>query len=139
MVEINIRYLGQLRCEATHGPSGAKLITDAPVDNHGQGQSFSPTDLVATGLGTCMLTVMGIVAERNQIDLSGTTVKVTKEMAATPVRRIARLTVTIHVPRDLPDDARKKLEAAAHACPVHKSLPAEIETPVEFQYGGARR
>ena len=135
MVEINIRYLGKLRCEATHGPSGSKFITDAPLDNHGRGESFSPTDLVATGLGTCMLTVMGIVAERNQIDISDTTVRVTKEMVATPVRRIARLTVTIHVPRELPDDAKKKLENAAHACPVHKSLLEEIETPVEFRFG----
>lgn len=135
MVEINIRYLGGLRCEATHGPSGNRLITDAPVDNQGKGESFSPTDLVATALGTCMLTVMGIVAERNQIDLSDTTVHVTKEMVTTPMRRIGRLTVTIHVPRELPADAQKKLEHAAHTCPVHKSLLGEIETPVVFRFG----
>ncbi len=135
MVEINIRYLGGLRCEATHGPSGNKLITDAPVDNHGKGESFSPTDLVATALGTCMLTVMGIVAERNQLDLSGTTVKVTKEMVTVPMRRIGRLTVTIHVPHDLSADDRKKLEHAAHTCPVHKSLLGDIETPVVFRFG----
>jgi putative redox protein len=135
MVEINIRYLGGLRCEATHAPSGNKLITDAPVDNHGKGESFSPTDLVATALGTCMLTVMGIVAERNQIDLSDTTVKVTKEMVATPIRRIGRLTVTIHVPHELSDDSKKKLEHAAHTCPVHKSLLPDVETVVAFRFG----
>lgn len=135
MVEINIRYLGGLRCEATHGPSGNTLITDAPVDNHGKGESFSPTDLVATALGSCMLTVMGIVAERSHIDLSGTTVKVTKEMVTVPLRRIGRLTVTIHVPHDLGDDDRKKLEHAAHTCPVHKSLLGDIETPVVFRFG----
>lgn len=135
MVEIAIRYLGDLRCEATHGPSGTKLITDAPVDNQGKGESFSPTDLVATALGACMLTIMGIVAQRQNIDLSGTTVKVTKEMVATPLRRIGRLGVTIHVPRDLGEDDRKRLENAAYTCPVHKSLLTEVETPVTFIWG----
>ncbi|HTN77202.1 MAG TPA: OsmC family protein, partial [Pirellulaceae bacterium] len=96
MVPIKIRYLGQFRCEAEHGPSGAKFITDAPLDNHGRAESFSPTDLVATGLGTCVMTVMGIVAERNGWDLSGTTVDVAKEMVNAPVRRIGKLTVQVH-------------------------------------------
>ena len=135
MVEINIRYLGQLRCEATHGPSGTKLISDAPVDNHGRGESFSPTDLVATALGTCMLTIMGIVAERDGIDLGETTVRVTKEMVATPTRRIQRLRVTFNVPGEVSPEQRKKLENAAHTCPVHKSILPEIETPIEFNWG----
>ena len=135
MVPIHIRYLGDLRCEAQHGPSGAKLVTDAPVDNHGRGESFSPTDLVATALGTCVLTIMGILAKRHGWDLSGTTVDVTKEMVTAPVRRIGKLTVTIHVPHDLPPEARRKLEAGAHTCPVHKSLHADIESPLIFRYG----
>src|SRR6185436_4689645 len=94
-VEIDIVYQGQLRSVATHGPSRAKLTTDAPVDNHGKGESFSPTDLVATALGTCVMTVMGIVAERNQLDLAGTKVHVVKEMIQQPVRRIGALRVTV--------------------------------------------
>ncbi len=89
MTEIQIAYEGKLRCVARHVDSGATLITDAPKDNMGNGQSFSPTDLVATALGTCMMTIMGIAAQRMEIDLSGSTVTVTKEMVQTPVRRIA--------------------------------------------------
>lgn len=139
-VEINAVYEGQLHCRATHGPSGAQLETDAPVDNHGKGASFSPTDLVATALGVCMLTLMGIVADRNQLDLTGTTVKVVKDMVQQPVRRIGGLTVTIRIPAEkaarLSVDDRKKLETAALHCPVHKSLHPEIHSPVEFQYDG---
>src|SRR5436189_2719054 len=97
-VEIDIVYEGQLRCRATHGPSKTQLATDAPVDNHGKGESFSPTDLVATALGVCMATVMGIFADRHEIDLRGTKVTVLKEMTQVPVRRIARLTVDLVVP-----------------------------------------
>ena len=137
-VEITAVYEGELHCKATHGPSGARLETDAPVDNHGKGASFSPTDLVATALGTCMLTLMGIVAERSKIDLTGTTVKVLKEMVQQPVRRIGRLAVTISIPADkavrLSVEDRKKLEAAALHCPVHKSVHPDIDSPVEFMY-----
>jgi len=97
-VEVSTVYEGQLRCRATHGPSGNTLVTDAPVDNHGKGESFSPTDLVATALGACMSTVMGIFAERHAIDLRGMRVTVRKEMTQVPVRRIARLTTEIHMP-----------------------------------------
>ena len=138
-VEINIVYEGQLRCRATHGPSKTQLTTDAPVDNHGRGESFSPTDLVATALGTCMTTLMGIVADRNQLDIAGTTVHVVKEMIQEPVRRIGTLRVTIRVPAEkgtgLSAEDRKKLETAALHCPVHKSLHPEIQTPIEFSYG----
>lgn len=137
-VEINIVYEGQLRCRATHGPSKTQLTTDAPVDNHGRGESFSPTDLVATALGTCMTTLMGIVADRNQLDIAGTTVHVVKEMIQEPVRRIGTLRVTIRVPAEkgtgLSAEDRKKLETAALHCPVHKSLHPEIQTPIEFSY-----
>jgi putative redox protein len=98
MIQIFTQYQGGLRCEATHGPSQNKLLTDAPVDNHGKGESFSPTDLVATALGTCMATVMGIFAERHAIDLRGMKITVGKEMIQEPVRRIGRLTCEIVVP-----------------------------------------
>src|SRR5271170_4056637 len=104
MVEIQIAYQGKLRCRATHVDSGKTIITDAPKDNMGNGESFSPTDLVATALGTCMLTIMGIVAQRMEIDLIGTTVVVTKEMSATPPRRISRLAVTFNIPLKLSDE-----------------------------------
>lgn len=137
-VEIDIVYEGQLRCRATHGPSKTQLTTDAPVDNHGRGESFSPTDLVATALGTCMTTLMGIVADRNKLDIAGTTVHVVKEMIQEPVRRIGMLRVTIRVPAEkgkvLSSEDRKKLEAAAMHCPVHKSLHPDIQTPIEFSY-----
>ena len=135
MVQINITYQGELRCQARHVPSGTVLQTDAPVDNMGKGESFSPTDLVATALGTCMLTTMGIVAQRKNIDISGTTVSVTKEMVTAPLRRVGRLTVTIHVPHDLGEDDRRRLEHAAHSCPVHKSLHPDVEQPVTFKWG----
>jgi putative redox protein len=135
MVQINIAYQGQLHCEAEHGPSGTKLATDAPKDNHGKGETFSPTDLLATALGTCMLTVMGIVAQRHNIPLEGTTASVGKEMATSPVRRIGRLTVEIRVPGNLSAEQRKLLENAAHTCPVHKSLHPDIDIPVNFHWG----
>jgi putative redox protein len=134
MVEIQIAYQGKLRCSATHVDSGATLFTDAPKDNMGNGESFSPTDLVATALGTCMLTVMGIAAQRMEIDLKGTTVKVTKEMVLAPVRRIGRLSVTFQMPRGLTRDQRQQLENAAKACPVCKTLGPEVETPVSFKW-----
>lgn len=135
MVQIDITYQGELRCQSTHTPSGTKVLTDAPVDNMGKGQSFSPTDMVATALGTCMLTTMGIVAQRKNIDISGATVSVTKEMVADPLRRIGRLAVTIHIPHEPNEDDRRRLEHAAHSCPVAKSLGANVEQPVTFKWG----
>src|SRR4051812_42791631 len=101
MVLISIDYTGQLHCSATHGPSHSQLVTDAPLDNQGKGEAFSPTDLIATALGTCIATTMGIVAQREGVDLRGMTVNVTKEMANNP-RRIGRLTTEVHIP--LPSD-----------------------------------
>ena len=136
MVEISIRYLGGLRCEARHEPSGNVVITDAQVDNEGKGEAFSPTDLAATSLGTCMLTIMGIVARRHEIDLGETTVKVVKEMSVQPPRRIGRLTIvfTIQLPVDHPK--RALLEKAASGCPVHLSLHPEVEQDVRFDWVG---
>ena len=136
MVKIDIRYEGGLRCTATHGPSGQTLQTDAPVDNHGRGESFSPTDLVATALGACMATIMGIAAERHQLDLSGMQIEVTKVMSADLPRRIAKLATTIKVPLPPEHPQRALLENAALTCPVHKSLSAEMEKPVDFEWVG---
>ncbi len=133
-VEITVTYQGDLRCDAQHGPSKARLTTDAPVDNQGKGESFSPTDLVATALGTCMLTIMGIVAQRHDIALKGATVKVEKHMVADPARRIGRLPVTISVPGKLDAQQRKLLMAAADGCPVHKTLGERVEMPITWQW-----
>ena len=136
MVSIDIVYQGELRCRATHGPSGGQLVTDAPVDNHGKGESFSPTDLVATALGTCMLTIMGIFAQRHEIDLRGTTVTVQKEMTAVPPRRIARLTTEMRIPLPPEHPQRAAIERAALTCPVHQSLHPDVEKPVNFVWSG---
>lgn len=134
MVEIGIVYQGRLRCTATHEPSGSQLQTDAPKDNMGEGAYFSPTDLVATALGSCMVTIMGIVAQRDNIDISGTKVDVKKEMAASPVRRIGKISINIHVPTKLSPEQQQKLRNAAMTCPVHKSLHPDVEIPVDFTF-----
>jgi putative redox protein len=132
MVQIDLVYQGELRSLATHAPSQQQLFTDAPVDNHGKGQSFSPTDLVATALGSCMLTVMGIFAQRHEVDLTGTTVSVQKEMTNVPVRRIAKLTTEIRFPVSKNHPQREALERVALTCPVHQSLHPDVEKPVQF-------
>jgi len=133
MVHIDITYEGGLRTRAVHGPSGTVLITDPPLDNQGQGESFSPTDLVATGLGTCMLTIMGIVAERHGWPMAGASARVVKKMAADP-RRIAELEVVIRVPGGHDERARTTLERAAHGCPVHTTLDGKVAMPVRFEW-----
>jgi putative redox protein len=135
-VEIAITYDGSLRCRATHGPSGQSLQTDAPVDNMGRGESFSPTDLVATALGTCIATTMAIVAQREKLELAGMTVTVVKEMAAQPSRRIGQLRTHIKVPTPVTAEQKQKLEHAAHACPVHKSLHPDVQLPITFDWAG---
>lgn len=135
MVEITATYEGQLHCSAKHGPSGSTLSTDAPKDNMGKGESFSPTDLVATALGTCMLTTMGIVAQRHNLDMTGATVRVEKHMTTSGPRKIARLPVEIRVPKTFSDEDRQRLENAALTCPVHKSLGHEVDSPVSFAWG----
>src|SRR5450432_3270257 len=135
MVEISIDYTGQLHCNASHGPSDALLATDAPTDNQGKGEAFSPTDLVATALGTCIATTMAIVAERHQVELRGMTVKVAKEMESDP-RRISRLTTEVHVPLPADHPQRELLEKTALGCPVHRSLATEMERPTKFFWEG---
>jgi putative redox protein len=134
MVQIDSVYNGDLRCTATHKPSGSKVSTYAPADNQGKGELFSPTDLVATAMGTCMMTTMGILAKRLEVDITGATCSVIKEMSPPP-RRIARLTVEFRFPRKLADDMQQRLEGAALACPVKKSLRDDVEVPVKFIWG----
>jgi len=136
MVEILIKYLGDLRCEARHEPSGTVITTDAPVDNEGRGESFSPTDLAATSLGACMLTIMGIAARKQGVDLGETTVKVLKEMTAQPPRRIAKVTVVFTIPIPASHEKRAMLESAARNCPVHLSLDPGVEQEMRFDWVG---
>ena len=135
MVQIDVLYQGGLRTEATHGPSNQTLITDAPLDNQGKGESFSPTDLVATGLATCLLTVMGIVAERQARDLEGGRAGVVKIMAGEGPRRIERLEVHIRVPVRPEEKVRLALEKAAQGCPVHATLGGNVQMDVSFEWG----
>lgn len=134
MVEVTIDYLGDLRCSAQHGPSGNTLITDAPVDNHGKGEAFSPTDLVATAVGACMATVVGIVAKRKEIAVEGMKVHVRKLMTSSGVRRIQRLEVDIEMP--LPGDSPERMlfENAAMTCPVKQSIHPDIELAIQWKW-----
>jgi len=133
-VSIDITYEGELHCIAIHGPSRQRLTTDAPVDNGGKGAAFSPTDLMATALGTCVATIMGLVAQRRGLDLAGMRVHVIKEMIAVPTRRIGALAVTITLPPGKPitEADRAELQQAAHACPARKSLHPDIDVRIEF-------
>lgn len=133
MTEIRVTYDGDLHCTATHGPTGKTLATDAPPDNQGKGETFSPTDLVATALGTCIATILGIYARGHQIRLEGMRVRVEKHMQAAP-RRIGRLPVVIDMPAGIAPEARPGLDRAARACPVHASLRPEIDAPIEIRY-----
>ena len=130
MVEIAITYDGTLRCSATHGPSGTALITDAPVDNQGKGESYSPTDLVATALGPCMMTYIGLLAESRGWDVRGTTMRVQKEMVADPLRRIGRLVVQIHIPLELAAKDLTVVENTVSTCPVKMSISERIQVPI---------
>src|SRR3954468_20033471 len=136
MVEIEVNYTGDLHCEATHGPSGSTLSTDAPTDNRGKGESFSPTDLVATALATCMSTTMGMAAKDHGLDLRGLTVRVQKQMSKDAPRRIVGLPSEVHIPLPPSTPQRALLENAALNCPVHKSLPPDIERPTKFFWEG---
>ncbi len=121
------------KCLLIHEPSGAAIHTAAPVDNNGDGSSFSPTDLCAGSLVTCMVTIASLWADANEVDLAGTTFSIQKHMSGNP-RRIGRLDVTINFPKNVPENKRETLELAAKSCPVHQSLKNEIETPVTFSY-----
>lgn len=136
MPDISITYQGQLRCEATHTPSQNKLVTDAPVDNNGKGESFSPTDLVATGLGACMATIMGILAERKKFSIDGMHIRVQKIMSSGAPRRIVELPVTITMPLPEGTEHKATIENAAHTCPVFNSLHPDIKVPIQWIWKG---
>jgi uncharacterized OsmC-like protein len=132
MVRTTGEYQGDLHCAAVHGPSGNALATDAPKDNQGRGEAFSPTDLVATGFGTCIATTMAIVARKHGVDLSGTRFEVDKEMSADAPRRISRLTARLWLPASALGVPPGLLEKAANTCPVHQSLAPSVERVIEL-------
>jgi len=132
MTTVTCRYEGDLRCRAEHGPSGTELLTDAPVDNQGKGEGFSPTDLVGTALASCILTIMAMAAERHGIALEGSTARVQKTMSSSGVRRIAALEVWITLPAGLDAEQRRLLQRAAAGCPVKRSLQEAV--PMELHW-----
>ena len=133
MMTSKVTYNGNLRTECVHLKSNDSFVTDAPVDNNGLGQAFSPTDTVATGLASCMLTMMGIKANGLEVDLKGSNASVTKHMAASP-RRISKIEVEIHLPKEISDKNRKILEHTANTCPVHHSLHPDIERVISYHW-----
>lgn len=134
MVEIEVQYEGNLHTRCVHGPSRAVTETDAPRDNHGRGESYSPTDLVVTALGSCMLTVMGIVARNHDWKLDGSKARVEKHMVEEPVRRIGRIVLEMVMAPGLPVESHAVLERAARTCPVAESIHAEIEVDLNFDW-----
>ena len=134
MVKVSIDYQGLLRCWVRHEPSGASFRTDAPVDNNGKGEAFSPTDLCASALGSCMATIVGIQMDRLGHDMTGMRIEVTKEMSKYPPRRISRLATEIWVPVELSDAGKREFEIAVKNCSVHHSLSSEIDKPVTYHW-----
>ncbi len=132
MVTIKLEYTGDLRMVATHQPSSTTMNTDAPTDNQGKGESFSPTDLCATALATCMVTTMGIKGQPKGWDLSGATVRVDKIMSADAPRRIARLDVDLRIPDRFTEDEKEEMVTIAHSCPVYLSLNPAIEMNINL-------
>jgi uncharacterized OsmC-like protein len=132
MVRIDVVYEGGLHTACTHEPSGARIATDAPRDNEGRGETFSPTDLLAASLGSCMLTIMGIKARRDGHALEGARVRVEKHMTVDAPRRVGRLVARVDLPASIPIEARKPLERTALTCPVKHSLHPDIATEFEF-------
>ena len=127
-------YLGELRTKAKHIKTGVEIITDAPPDNQGKGEAFSPTDLLAASLGSCMLTIMGIAARTHQFNIDGTRIEVTKVMAANP-RRVSEVQVNFTMPEQTyTDDQKKIIRLAATTCPVALSIHPDIKQVIEFKY-----
>lgn len=134
MADMKAKYLGGLRVECTHIASGTTIITDAPVDNHGKGEAFSPTDLCSTALATFCMTIMGIYAQQHDVDITGTEISITKIMSANP-RRIGKIQVIFDMPdREYTDKQKASLERCAHTCPVHLSLHPETEQEFVFNW-----
>ena len=134
MVKIEIKHTGSLHSEALHTESGTRIHTDAPLDNGGKGESFSPTDLLATALGTCMTTTMDLYAKKNGFSIGGANAVVLKHMVSEPSRRVGRLEVVVEMPLSGSHPQREALEKAALNCPVAKSLSPEIQIPVSFSW-----
>ena len=126
MPTVSCRYSGELRCEATHHGSGAVLITDAPIDNAGKGEEFSPTDLLATSVATCMLTIMGITAKSRNWSIEGSTADVEKQMTQSGPRKVEKLRVHLKLPQQLSNEERSLLQRVAEQCPVKRSLDPSI-------------
>jgi putative redox protein len=131
-IKISCDYLGDLRVRAVHSSSGAEIITDAPVDNQGQGRSFSPTDLAAASMATCMITILGIQAKSIPLDLTGLKVEIEKHMTKTPPRRIAQLDIKMMMPAGIPEELRPRLIRAAEACPVKQSFRDDTVINLEW-------
>ena len=134
MTKIKIQYLGDLSTECTH-ESGAKIVTEAPKDIGGKGTAFSPTDLMAASVATCMVTLMGIHAKKLGFSIEGTTAEVEKEMIAAPVRRVGKLIIRIRCPHSPSPQIREKLEKAALECPVHQSIHLDVRQEIDFVWG----
>jgi putative redox protein len=133
MVAMTGIYVGEKQCSLTHGPSQNKITTDAPKDNNGRGETFSPTDLVGAALGSCILTTMAIHAEKHDVNVKGSRFTVVKKMQLSP-RRIAELTVEITLPSELTKEQRATYEEIAFTCPVTKSLHPDIKVLITFKY-----
>ena len=133
MNKFEIKYQGNLRTIATHLDSGSEISTDAPKDNHGLGQTFSPTDMVCSALASCILTIMAIAVEKNNMDIKGTTAMVKKTMGNNP-RRIAKIEIDIVFQKEYDSKTRTILERAAYNCPVHHTLSEAVEKNISFTY-----
>lgn len=135
VVEMEMVYEGGLHTTVRHGPSGARLETDAPVDNQGKGEAFSPTDLLATSLASCMLTTMAIVADREGWRIDGTRARIAKHMLLEPTRRVGRVVVELDLPAGLPQMARAPLERSARGCPVAASMHPDVVLDLQLRWG----
>ena len=134
IVQIFVEYLGDLHCEITHGPSGQKFLTDAPLDNHGKAEYISPTDLLGTASASCIATIMGIIANNNNIDIKGLKITVNKEITNIPFRRIAKLTMDIVFPHQLNEKEFQLMKNVVKTCPVTRSLSTELEIITNYSF-----
>lgn len=135
MSEVDIWYEGNLSTRCVHRKNNVEILTDAPKENHGLGRFYSPTDLVIAALGSCVLTLMGIIASKKGVDITGTKMTILKEMQVHPLRRIGRITAHIYCPYDFPDEVKEALIKAAQTCPVKQSLHPDIQEEMVFHWG----
>tara|TARA_Y100000994_G_scaffold141440_2_gene115834 strand:+ start:7147 stop:7557 length:411 start_codon:yes stop_codon:yes gene_type:complete len=133
MSDIKIVYNGDLRTQITHSQSGNIIITDAPIDNNGKGEAFSPTDLFASSLGSCMLTIMGITAQTHGLNIDGSTVNINKIMGTNP-RRVSAIDIIININGKLNEKDKKILQKAAEHCPVSKSIHPDLDEKITFNF-----